>query len=201
VLSPAHHRGFTLIELLVTIALIAILLMLAVPALGTWSADARVRSTAESLQNALRLAQATAVARSRSSVFALTSANPAWNATPVANGSRWFIDVLPLTGSDETASADSFIQGGTVASQYGVTITGPALLCFNSLGQQTTKSASATGLSATCTASADDSGAPVEYTLSKAGAVRALKVRVYLGGRVRMCDAAKTLSNTNPDGC
>ena len=58
-LSPAHHRGFTLIELLVTIALIAILLLLAVPALGTWSADARVRSTAESLQNALRLAQAT----------------------------------------------------------------------------------------------------------------------------------------------
>jgi len=26
-------------------------------------------------------------------------------------------------------------------------------------------------------------------------------VLVYPGGRVRMCDATKTLSTTNPDGC
>jgi len=201
VLSPARHLGFTLIELLVTISLIALLLMMAVPAVGTWSADARVRSTAESLQSALRVAQATAVARSRSTAFALTNANPAWNAAPVATGSRWYTDVLPLTGSDEDAGTSSFVDGNSIASQFGVTVTGPALLCFNSLGQQTTKSASATGLSVACTASSDDGAAPVEYVVSKTGAVRVFKVRAYLGGRVRMCDAAKTLSNTNPDGC
>ena len=32
-------------------------------------------------------------------------------------------------------------------------------------------------------------------------AQRQLKVQVFLGGRVRMCDVAKTLSNDNPDGC
>ena len=200
-MNTQRSAGFTLVELLITMTLIAFLLMLAVPALGTWSADARVRSTAESMQNAVRLAQATAVARSRSTVFALTSTTPAWNATPAANGSNWYVDVLPLSVSDESASTDSLVQAATVASQYGVKITGQALLCFNSLGQQTTKTAAATGLSAACTASADDSNTPIVYTLSKTGGSRTLKVLVYLGGQVRMCDAAKTLSTTNPDGC
>jgi len=196
-LTGAQRRGgFTLIELLVTITLVALLMMLAVPAMGSWVADARVRSTAESLQSALHLAQSTAVTRSRSSVLALTSAAPAWNAVPAGNGSNWFVRLLPLPDSDDAAGTDSFIQGATAASQYGVKLVGPALLCFNSLGQLSTKSASATGMSAACSA-----GATAEYTLSRSGGSRQLKVRVEPGGKVRMCDVAKSLSNGDPDGC
>jgi type IV fimbrial biogenesis protein FimT len=206
-LSDARRSsGFTLIELMVTITLIAILMLLAIPAFGTWSADARVRSTAESLQNALRMAQLTAVARSRPTVFALTNATPAANAAPVANGRNWYIEALPMADEDEDKVADSFIQGATVAGQYGVTIAGPASLCFNSLGRQVTKTL--TKPSTTCTAPTDDNTVTTKsdtlgtYTVSKAGASRRLLVRVYLGGRVRMCDAAKTLiNNENPDGC
>jgi type IV fimbrial biogenesis protein FimT len=206
-LSDARRSsGFTLIELMVTITLIAILMLLAIPAFGTWSADARVRSTAESLQNALRMAQLTAVARSRPTVFALTNATPAANAAPVANGRNWYIEALPMADEDEDKVTDSFIQGATVAGQYGVTIAGPASLCFNSLGRQVTKTL--TKPSTTCTAPTDDNTVTTKsdtlgtYTVSKAGASRRLLVRVYLGGRVRMCDAAKTLiNNENPDGC
>ena len=206
-LSDARRSsGFTLIELMVTITLIAVLMLLAIPAFGTWSADARLRSTAESLQNALRMAQLTAVARSRSTVFALTNATPAANAAPVANGRNWYIEALPLDDEDEDKATDSFIQGATVAGQYGVTIAGPASLCFNSLGRQVTKTL--TKPSTTCTAPTDDNTVTTKsdtlgtYTVSKAGASRKLLVRVYLGGRVRMCDAAKTLiNNENPDGC
>jgi type IV fimbrial biogenesis protein FimT len=198
--------GFTLIELMVTITLIAVLMLLAIPAFGTWSADARVRSTAESLQNALRMAQLTAVARSRPTVFALTNATPAANATPVANGRNWYTQVLPLDDEDEDKDADSFIQGAAVAGQYGVTITGPASLCFNSLGRQVTKML--TKPSTTCTAPTDDNTVTTKsdtvgtYTVSRTGASRKLLVRVYLGGRVRMCDAAKDFVNKDdPDGC
>jgi type IV fimbrial biogenesis protein FimT len=206
-LSAARRSsGFTLIELMVTITLIAVLMLLAIPAFGTWSADARVRSTAESLQNALRMAQLTAVARSRPTVFALTNANPAMNAAPVANGRNWYIEALPMADEDEDKVTDSFIQGATVAGQYGVTITGPASLCFNSLGRQVTKTL--TKPSTTCTAPTDDNTVTTKpdtvgtYTVSRTGASRKLLVRVYLGGRVRMCDAAKDfLHKDDPDGC
>lgn len=204
--AARRSGGFTLIELMVTITLIAVLMLLAIPAFGTWSADARVRSTAESLQNALRMAQLTAVARSRPTVFALTNATPAANAAPVANGRNWYIETLQMADEDEDKDADGFIQGATVAGQYGVTITGPASLCFNTLGRQVTKTLSKP--STNCTAPTDDntvtttSATPGTYTVSKVGASRKLLVRVYLGGRVRMCDAAKDFAHKDdPDGC
>jgi type IV fimbrial biogenesis protein FimT len=200
---PRHRgRGFSLIELLVVISLIALLLVMVVPSFGKMSADSRVRATAESLANALRLTQGSAVSRGRTALFALTNAAPAYNATPVANGSNWFSSLLPLANSDETASTLGLIQSATVARQYGVTLTGPALVCFNTLGQQTTETATATGLSTACTPPTDDTGTPsTSYVVSLTGATRSFKVLVFLGGRIRMCDAAKTLSTTNPDGC
>ncbi|HEY9028425.1 MAG TPA: prepilin-type N-terminal cleavage/methylation domain-containing protein [Burkholderiaceae bacterium] len=202
--GPSRASGFTLIELMITIALLALLMMLAVPAFNRWISDAKVRAAAESLQNALRQAQSTAIARNRATVFVLTSATPALNATPSANASNWYAQVLPLSGSDESSTAAAnYVQGSNIATQNGVTITGPALVCFCALGKQLTSAASATGnLSTACTAPSDDAGTPsTSYTLSRTSAQRTLKVLVYLGGRVRMCDAAKTLSNDNPDGC
>ncbi|HKX44809.1 MAG TPA: prepilin-type N-terminal cleavage/methylation domain-containing protein, partial [Burkholderiaceae bacterium] len=89
-LKPRAPRsaGFTLIELMITIALLALLMMLAVPAFNRWISDAKVRASAEALQNVLRQAQATAIARNRATVFALTSATPALNAAPSANASN-----------------------------------------------------------------------------------------------------------------
>ena len=46
-----------------------------------------------------------------------------------------------------------------------------------------------------CTAAA------ATYDITIPNADRPLRVLVALGGQVRLCDPAKTLSNTNPDGC
>ena len=179
---------------MVTLTLLGILLAAAIPAFGTWTANARVRSVAESIQNGLRLAQTEAVRQNRQTVFALTNATPALGAALVANGSNWFIQTLPLVAGDPVR----FIQGGTFATQSGVNIAGAALLCFNSTGRQVTNTA--TGLGADCTAPAV-AATPSEFNVTKTGSAdRRLRVQVYLGGRIRMCDRDKNIA-TQPDGC
>jgi type IV fimbrial biogenesis protein FimT len=194
------RSGFSLIELMITMAVLFLLLLAAIPSFATWVADSRVRSAAESLQNGLRLAAATAVQRNRQSVFALTGETPSADAQPAANGRNWAVSVLPLPGS--TAAADSadansrFVRGDTFGTQAAVKVNGPALLCFSPLGEQISLDAASTGLDTTCAA-----GNPVVYAVSAPGADRPLQVQVHLGGRVRLCDPAKTLSAENPDGC
>lgn len=191
-----RHGGFTIIELLVVISVVALLSMTAAPSIGNWMSNASVRTVAENLQNDLRRAQAEAVRGSRSTVFALTTAAPAYNATPAANGTNWYVRNQPLAGSDETATSDSLVTSNREATRRGVTITGPALTCFGALGQLISVDSSSTGLSTAC-----DTGNPLTYTVARTGANRSLRVLVYVGGRVFMCDAAKTQSSTNPDGC
>jgi type IV fimbrial biogenesis protein FimT len=187
------QRGFSLIELMVTLTLLAILLAAAVPEFATWTANARVRSVAESLQNGLRLAQTEAVRRNRQTVFGLTNATPAAGATSAANGSNWFIQTLPLVAGDPVA----FVQGGTFAKQSGVSITGSALICFNSTGRQVSNTA--TGLGADCTPPASATE-PTVLDIAKPGSDRPMRIQISLGGQIRMCDPAKSITS-QPDGC
>jgi type IV fimbrial biogenesis protein FimT len=188
-------RGFTLIEVMVTITVMTILVMLAMPGMTAWVANNRVRTVAEAMQNALRQAQGEAIKRSRQTVFALTTQAPTAeaNATPSSNGSNWYLRTLPLSGSDDASGI--FLRGEKVATTQSVSITGSALLCFNSMGRLVTNAS--TGLGASCTAPTS----LAYYTLTASGADRPLRVEVYLGGKVRMCDPNKTLSSSNPDGC
>jgi type IV fimbrial biogenesis protein FimT len=196
-----HHRsqqrGVTLIELMVTLSIMALLLTAAAPPMAGWAANARVRGVAEQLQNSLRLAQAEAIRRNRQTVLALTNQTPQLSATPAANGQSWLVRSLPLL-SGETASDNDYIQDNSSARQNGVTISGPALLCFNSVGRQVSNSA--TGLGASCSAPTDASTAST-YTLTAIGAGRTLQLQVFLGGQVRLCDPSRTVSDSTPDGC
>lgn len=204
-LMRSRATGVTLIELVVTISIAALLIAAAIPPFGNWISNAKVRSVAESLQNSLRLAQAEALSRGQQTVLVLTSGPPAWNATPVANGRNWAVHAQPLANSEEAAATASssthpYIDGSTYATQQGIAVTGPALLCFNSSGRIVTSTSVAVpnAGSAACTA------APATYEIKHGTATsvdRVYRVIVSLGGKVRMCDANKTLSSSNPDGC
>ncbi len=192
-----HETGFNLVEVAVTVSVFAILIALSVPAMTRWMGNVRVRSTADVLQNGLRLAQAESLRRSRRVVFWLTnSSNPQASLTANANGANWSINTIPsLTG--ETAD---FIESGTLTTTTaGVTITGPAAICFNSLGRLTANTN--TGI-ANATCALPTGNPPVQsYLITLTTADRPLRIDVNQGGQVHMCDPAKTLSAANPDGC
>jgi len=191
---PAH--GFTMIELMMTMTLFGILLLMGIPMLSGTIANSKARSVAESIQNGLRTAQTEALRRSRQTVFVLTTSAPAANAGAVANGTNWYIQVLPIV-STETVDTPVVDSGsfGNLAS--GVTITGPAIICFNSMGRLVANSTTTAAFGAACTVPTG----PVTYDVTKSGANRTYELQVNLGGQVRMCDKSKTLSTTNPDGC
>lgn len=189
------QRGFTLIELMIVVVIVTVLVLLSVPSLGTWMADARIRNTSESLMGALRVAQSTAVTRGRTTMLVRTAAAPAWNAAASGTGSNWYVRVLPLADSDETASAADVVQTASLGTQNGVSIAGPSVLCFGAQGQLVSRTSAETGVGAACAVA---NLATFDVTR---GSGRALRLQVYLGGRVRMCDPGKELSDADPDGC
>lgn len=193
-LMPRRQRcvGFTLVELMVTISLLAILLALAVPSFRVWINNTRVRTAAQVLQDGLRLAQAEAVRRNRTVSFFLTNdANPTATSATAANGSNWAVRVLPLVTGENAV----FVRAGALTGvTSGVTVTnGPTIVCFNAAGQQVAN--------ATEGCAVDPANPTATFDIAHTGGDRALRVTASLGGRVRMCDPAKTLSATNPDGC
>ncbi|MGM9488806.1 GspH/FimT family pseudopilin [Ideonella sp. YS5] len=189
------QRGFSLIELVIAITIVALLLLVAVPALQSWVSDARVRTAAESFQNAVRLAQAEAVKRSRTAVVMLTDSTPSIDAKPNKNGKRWVVRLLERSTTDDDEGS-LFVRGGGEASSGDVTVGGDiSLICFNALGQQTGLSGTANGLSVDC-----DKSDNTAVSFSRISG-RTLKVLVNLGGKVRLCDAEKTFSESQPDGC
>lgn len=192
--AVVRHAGFTLIELMVTIALLSILAALAMPSFSTWVQNSRVRTVSDALQNGLRLAQAEALRRSRQTVFSLTNdASPQTALTAAANGRYWSINSVPITGQATDIAA--FVESGVLGSEgSNVNIVGPASICFSSLGRLTVNPSPGVA-GAACTV-----GTPT-YDISSTTSDRALRVTVSVGGQVRMCDPAKTLSATNPDGC
>ena len=67
-----RQRGFSMIEIVVTIAVLALLLFAAMPGLGTWLDNTRIRNVADSLQNGLQLARGEAVRRNQNVSFRVT---------------------------------------------------------------------------------------------------------------------------------
>lgn len=195
-LTDRTNHGFSVIELMVVVAVAATLAVLSMPTLSGTISNAKVRSVTEALQNGLRKAQSEAIVRSHQTAFVLTNANPVLTATPAANGKNWYVQVLPVVAS-ETVDSTFFVQGGSFGSQTsGVTITGPAAICFNSMGRVVANPTPGLGTGVSCSAPAPTT----TFDVTKTGADRTLELQVSAGGKIRMCDKSRLIVS-QPDGC
>jgi len=176
----SRSRGFSLIELMVVIAIAAILTMVALPGVGDWLQNSKMRSAADSMANGLRFAQAEAVRLSRQTTFLATSTG-------------WTVSYVQVVAAADTAipltlQSSPSVQNVTITKGSGT----PAVLAFNSLGR---------ALDASGAAPFPAIPGDVSYDITATGAPRRMRLIVSPAGKVRMCDPDKSFSTTNPDGC
>jgi type IV fimbrial biogenesis protein FimT len=170
------ERGLTLIEMMVTVTVLVIILLFSAPLFTTWNANTRIRSAAESLQNGLRLAQSTALSTNSSVTLRLTEdTDPDADSDESDEGLNWVL----LNADSEAVQ----VKGGE--SLRGVTMQASdgfgGEIVFRNLGQT-------------------DLGGLAKFAFTATGADKPLTVIVTPGGRVRMCDPARTDSD-DPQAC
>jgi type IV fimbrial biogenesis protein FimT len=168
---------------MIAVALLSILLLLGMPAFGTYLQNAKLRSAAENFYAGVQLARAEAVRRNAAVQIALTTDFPDSGAANTGNLSttapNWIVRVQdPATllydfiegkagteGAGQAAGSDSSVQiTGTVSS-----------ITFNGFGRAST--------AATVAVTSPSGGA-----CAPAGPMRCLNIVVSLGGQARLCD-------------
>lgn len=129
--------GFTLIELVLVLAIISVIAGMALPRYASASARYRVKAAAHRVAADLKLARATARARSSAAVVSFTGTNPAYYDIPVlknadGSGYRATLSADPyrvLLKANFGGSSDLNITGFGTSASGEVELSSGALVC------------------------------------------------------------------------
>lgn len=177
------QKAFTLIELMIGLALLAFLLVLAMPNFAAMLHNMKIRATADSITQGLQVARSEALKRNKVVEFVLTSDNPDPDGVAgyaiAAAGPNWAIR------SVEGPGAYAFIEGrsvseGSTGTQPAVQADNAGLIAFNSFGTLTPATAVLIAVS-------NPSGGACK-TASGDEPMRCLNIAITSAGQVRMCD-------------
>lgn len=161
-----RERGITLIEVMITIALVAILLVLGLPAFGTMITNMRVRATAEDLLASVQLARTEAMKIGQPVSLRIDGNTDAWT-------------ILKTIDSQTIHSRTSSVSAVVVQGDNGDTLT------FDNLGLRTQPGGADLRLNVSSSTG----------TCQSAGSVRCLAVLVRPGGMIRLCDPERPLGD------
>ncbi|MDB5957356.1 GspH/FimT family pseudopilin, partial [Ramlibacter sp.] len=188
-IARTRQAGLSLIELMIGVAVVAVLLVLALPSIGSAMQNRRVRAGAEAVQTGLTVARAEALRRNRNVKFQLQAGSNSWVVgceTPDAGTDSTTGEVLcPQTiqsrnqqeGSARAAVTTSQqLSGGGSASSSTFTDT----LSFTPLGRTTTATLPAGNVAVF------DVSSPMDTCAAAGGEIRCLRVVVTSAGQIRM---------------
>ena len=162
------QRGVTLIEMTVTIAIAAILVMLAVPSFKIMLANAQIRTAAQALHDGLQLARVEAIRRNER-VILTKGTQSAWT--------------VSIEGDASTVQARSYTEGSTAAS-VNVTPSGATKVTFDGLGRVKSNTDASGSIS--------QFDIDVPTTLIPAADSKDLRITITTGGAIRLCDPNAT---------
>ncbi|MBC7699085.1 GspH/FimT family pseudopilin [Aquabacterium sp.] len=200
--TKQRQRGFSMVEVAVTLAVLGILLASAMPSMGAWMVNARIRNTAESIQEGLQKARAEAVRRNQSVTFwMVTTTDPkvlSDDCTTSATGGSWVVSLTDPTNkcavapsnttAPQTVAARPVGEGGdgvTVSAKQRDATTDATSITFNAFGQ---------------VANAGPIGRILVNDGTDGADHRRYRVMISSGGRTLVCDEAVT-STTDPRLC
>ncbi|MES2090669.1 MAG: GspH/FimT family pseudopilin [Pseudomonadota bacterium] len=201
-MNTPTQRGFSMIEIAVTLAVLGILMASAMPSLGSWMSNARIRNTAESIQEGIQKARTEAVRRNQSVTFwMVTTTDPKTmsdSCTLSATGGSWVVSLTDPTSkcatSPSTTTAPQIVvtravgdggSGVSVSAKGRDGTTDATSITFNAFGQVTGTTPIGSISVASATTGSD---------------TRHFKIMVSSGGRSVMCDEAVT-DTTDPRIC
>jgi len=184
--STTVHAGFTLIELMVTLAIAAILMMVAAPSMTAFKQNSELTSLSNTLLSAINAARMEALKR-----------NMATYITPADKGNSWavgwivFVDKNNNQEFDDETTDQLIFRQTAPASYFSVTGNGsagvsPAYIRFDASGYPREKGGAAGNLTFTIKRNDLTLGALYENTR---------KIKIDRIGRVRIC---KPLSASDP---
>lgn len=201
-IAPRRCAGFTVVELMVGVALVAIILVYAVPSFSVAMQNRQIRTAAESIQNGLIAARTEALRRNRPVKFSMTGST-GWQVgceTPVATVDADGLEECPAvlqTRSAQESSVNAVLTTGETVASSGAAAASPIFdgsITFTQLGRVSSTSVSPGNL-ANYRLTNPAGGA----CAAGGGEMRCLSVVVSVGGLVRMCDPA--LVSPDPRAC
>ena len=179
-----QQLGFTLIELMVTVSIAAVLMMMAIPSLGTYGRNAELTSVTNTLVASINTARGEALKRGLSAML-----------VPINNGSDWttgwvvFVDTDSSRNYDVAKDTLVFTQPAT-ESYIAISATGTAgaasQIVFDSSGYP--KSAAGASGNFTFVVQRNDGSAATDFSEKR-------YIFIARTGRTRVC---KPLSATDP---
>ena len=189
-LSSLHQRGFTLVELLVGLTLLAVLLGLGVPAMGTYLQNSKLASAAASYYSGLQIARTEAIRRNVRTEFVLTdtpvsTANLANVAGADISGRNWLVRAASgaaFVAVEAKAGAEGDGNAAAAAIQVTGSASAPAVfdgrIPFNGFG----------GTADGAPYAIDVSNPAAGTCLQSGGKIRCRRITVSPGGQIAVCD-------------